>query len=83
MSKDQISRPAGYTVAVTPSDTVDLPGGVCRGFNLGTTGDVKVLYSDGSTDTLYGLAAGVPQPYQVKRFFLTGTVATPKISAIY
>lgn len=83
MSENQLTRPAAKTVAVTPSDTVDLPGGVCRGFNLGAAGDVKVMYADGSTDTLYGLAAGVPQPYQVKRFFATGTVATPKISAIY
>ncbi len=82
MSKHDLTRPGAYTVAVTPSDTVDLGAGPCRGFNLGVSGNVKVMYADGSTDTLVGLAAGVPQPYQVRRFFSTGTTAT-SISAIY
>lgn len=70
------------TKAVTLSDSIDLADGVCRGFNVGVTGNVKVSYEDGSTDTLVGLAAGVPQPYRVKRFWSTGTTAT-SISAIY
>jgi hypothetical protein len=82
MSTNEITRPGAYTRAVTPSDTVNLPGGLTRGLNLGVSGDVKVTFSDGSTDTLVGLAAGVPQPYQVLRVWATGTTAA-SISAIY
>lgn len=71
-----------YTIAVTPADGTDLPGGLCRAFNVGVTGNVKVTFENGSTDTLVGLVAGVVQPYQVKRIWSTGTTAT-SISAIY
>lgn len=73
---------ASYSAAVTPSDSLDLPGGLCRAFNLGVSGNVAVMYQSGATDILYGVAAGIPQPYQVKRILSTGTTAT-SISAIY
>ena len=74
--------PSSFTAAVTPSDSVDLPNGLCRAFTVGVSGNVKVSYQSGATHILYGLADGVPQPYQVARIWSTGTTAT-SISAIY
>lgn len=62
--------------AITPSDTVDITGGILRGFYVGVSGDVAVIMADGSTVTWPALAAGVPHPIQVKRILATGTTAT-------
>ena len=63
-------------VAITASDSADIPGGVVRGFMVGVAGDVAVVMADGSTGTLVGLAAGVQHAFQVTRILATGTTAT-------
>jgi hypothetical protein len=74
-SNGSITRQVIHTRAVTPSDTVDLPGGITRAIMVGTDGSVAVNYADGTTDTLY-LLAGLVHPIQVARVFSTGTDAT-------
>jgi len=61
--------------SVTPSDTVDLtyPG---IGIYVGVSGDVKVTTTDGYTETMVGLAAGMWHPIQCRRIWSTGTAAT-------
>lgn len=63
------------SITVTPSDTDDIvtPG---RGLYVGVSGDVKVTYVSGVTDTLTNLAAGMWHPMEVKRIFASGTDAT-------
>lgn len=75
------SRQIAYTEAVTPSDTVDLPGGVTRALMVGADGDLAVIYANGASDTIY-LLAGVVHPIQVARVKSTGTTAT-SIKAAY
>lgn len=69
------SRQIAYTEAVTPSDTVDLPGGVTRALMVGADGNLAVVYANGTEDTIY-LLAGVVHPIQVARVKSTSTTAT-------
>ena len=63
-------------VAITPSDSADVPGGYIRGFIVGVEGDVAVIMADGSTGTLPACAVGIQHAYQVSRVRSTGTTAT-------
>ena len=80
-SNNSFSRQIAYTRSVTPSDTVDLPGGVTRAVIVGVSGDVSITYANGMEDTLY-LLAGVVHPIQVARIRSTGTTAT-NVKAAY
>lgn len=63
------SQPSASCRAVTPSDSVDLTHGPCRGLYVGTTGDLKVTGAnddDGSFVTIKGAAVGY-HPLAVKR----------------
>lgn len=76
--------PVRFGAAVTPSDTVDLPNGVCVAFYPGVTGDVAVTMADmddGTNVVLKACAVG-ERPYQCKRIWATGTTAT-NIVALY
>jgi hypothetical protein len=66
--------PIRYSAAVTPSDSTDLAN-PCRALLVGTSGDVKVTYTSGVTDTLY-LEAGIWHGMLVCRIWSTGTTAT-------
>jgi hypothetical protein len=68
------------SVAVTKSDTVDLPF-VSRALQIGTGGDIKMTFADGSIDTWYNVPAGIC-PVQVRRVWSTGTSAS-QISSVY
>ena len=74
-------------VAVTTSDTVNIPGtenrGVCIyvGDVSGGT-DVKVIMESGSIATFKGVSAGSFLPILVTRVLATGTTAT-EILALY
>jgi hypothetical protein len=68
------------SVAVTKSDTADMPH-VSRALQVGTGGDIKMTFADGTTDTWYNVAAGIV-PVQVRRVWNTGTSAS-QISAMY
>lgn len=63
-------------VAITPSDSADVPGGYIRGFIVTVAGDVAVNMADGSTGTLPDCAVGVQHVYQISRILSTGTTAT-------
>lgn len=67
--------------AVTTSDSVMLPNGICRGLYVGVTGDVAVLMAGGSTVTFKAAPVGI-LPIQVQRVNVTSTTAT-NILALY
>lgn len=73
--------PAKSAAAVTPSDSADLTNGVCRSLYIGTTGNLAVLMSDGSSVSFVAAPNGV-FPIKVKRVLSTGTTATD-IVALY
>ena len=63
--------------AVTPSDSVDLPGAAPRALYTGSGGDVAVIPWNGAASVvLVGLAAGAWHPLSVRRVLVTGTTAT-------
>lgn len=78
--------PARGATAVTKSDTVNLPGGICRGLYVGGSGDVVVVFQDGTPNgnavTFTALAAGIVHPIQAMRINSTNTTAT-NIVAVY
>lgn len=68
------TEPAVKHAAVTPSDTVSFPDGICRSLFIGTGGDIVVVDED---DT--ALTYTVPDAYVLtiaaKRVNATGTTA--------
>ena len=66
--------------AVTPSDSTDLPDGVCIGLNVQVAGNVSIVDPYGNTVTYYMVEGG--NPYAAKRVRSTGTTATG-ITACY
>jgi hypothetical protein len=75
------SAPGDYLAAVTPDDSNDLPGGVCRALLVGTAGAAKLTDAAGNVVTSVPLQAGY-NPLRVKRVWSTGTTAST-IYAIY
>ncbi len=75
-------RAADDMVNVTPSDTVDLPGGVCRGLYVGVSGNVNLITPSGVTIVIVGLAAGIVHPIRASRIKSTNTNAS-SIVAVY
>jgi hypothetical protein len=73
---------ARSAVAVTPSDTTDLPGGICVALYL-VTGDVKVTLADMDDGTFVTFSSHATGYFlcQVKRVW-TATTAT-NILALY
>lgn len=61
---------------VTPSDTVDLPGGVCQALYVGTAGNLSVITASGTTVLITGATAGSVIPLQVSRVKSTSTTAS-------
>lgn len=75
--------PFRSALAVTPSNTVDLPAVTHAIYIGGQGGDLKVNLADDSTAVVFdNLAAGVVHLLAVKRVFATGTSATD-IVALY
>lgn len=70
----------GDAIAVTPSDTVNLPNPSV--IYVGTTGNVKVTTAQGSSVTFVGVPAGAVIPVQVIRVWDAGTSASNMV-AIY
>lgn len=65
---------AGKAVAITPSNTVQIP--TTRGIYVGTTGDLRVtLHRDVSAVTFVGVLAGTLLPIRAKLVLSTGTTA--------
>jgi len=67
--------------AVTPSDAVDLPDGMCRGLLVGTAGVATIIDAGGNQATLVPLQVGYNW-VAVRRVFATGLVAA-NIWALY
>ena len=64
-------------LAVTPSDTVDLPGGTTRALQVtGSGGNVNVNLDGGGTAVLTSLVAGQILEIAVTRVLSTSTTAT-------
>ncbi|MDY3555296.1 hypothetical protein R5W24_004437 [Gemmata sp. JC717] len=84
-----LDAPGDIGIAVVPSDTADLPDGPCRSFDVGTGGDVRVIFAadasnggNGTPVTLKNRPDGSLWPYRIRRFLATGTTAAG-ITAIY
>ena len=69
-------------VAITTSDTVALPGGVCKAIYVGGAGNVVVLDAFGNTTTFNGATAGSTLPIGAVRVNATLTTAT-NLVALY
>lgn len=59
--------PGRDAVAVTPSDTVAIPGGPARALYVGVAGDVSILTPRGNTVTFVGVPAGAVLPVNATR----------------
>lgn len=72
-----MSTTAYLVTAVTPSDSVDLPQGVCTCLFIGVGGDVAI-FSPGTTTSVVhrGVSAGSVLLTQARRVLVTGTTAT-------
>lgn len=67
------------SVAITPSDTVNISGGACYGLVAAAAGTITVAHEDGSTTLLTISAANVGVMFQNLHFIrvnATGTTAT-------
>jgi hypothetical protein len=69
------AAPAQNWTAVTPSDTVYLPGG-CRGIYVGGAGNVAVVGQNGIVATFTAIPVGTFMPCAAKRVNATNTTAT-------
>lgn len=69
--------PAFYNeyVAITPSDTVNFPRGLCSGIYVGGAGIVVAVQEDGDLVNFTAVAGGVI-PIRAKRVNNTDTTAT-------
>lgn len=68
-------------VAITPSDTANLPGGTARGLYTGAGGAIVLRMDDSAiTLTLTGVPAGQILPLTTSRVLATGTTATGLIA---
>jgi hypothetical protein len=67
----------GYDgVAITPSDTVDIPNGPIRSIWVGGAGNVALITLAGTTVTFAGCPAGSLLPVMASRVMATNTTAT-------
>jgi hypothetical protein len=73
------TAPAGYGVAVTPSDSVVIP--MTRALYVGVGGNIRVTDINGDV-TYANVPAGSILPIQVSRVFATSTTAS-SIVALY
>ena len=67
------------SVAVTPNNSADLPGGAVKAIVLMTAGNVSFIpagNADGDPVSFTAQAAGFIPPFVVRRVMATGTTAT-------
>jgi hypothetical protein len=76
------SGPFTGALAVTTSDSADLPSAPCRGLYIGVTGDVAVQMPQTGTAVFKAVPAGTVLPVVVQRVMATSTTAT-NILALY
>lgn len=75
------AAPAMEAIAVTPSDSVDLPKGIARALFIGGAGSVVLDTYNNTSITFAGLAAGTILPVQTKRVRTSSTATS--IVALY
>lgn len=71
--------------SVTPSDTTDLPSGICRAVYATVAGNINVVFADDDPATgaqAIIFAAGETKSIQARRIYATSTTATG-IKAFY
>lgn len=70
--------PSQYPFAVTPSDTAFIltNGKLCKGFYVGTAGNVAVERADGTAVVFANVPAGSVLPVMTRRIKATGTTAS-------
>lgn len=75
LNRAELSAPAMWHAAVTPSDTVDIPNGPARSLRIGVAGNVAVV---DPTDVVvvYACATGEVLNVACKRVNSTSTTAT-------
>jgi hypothetical protein len=74
---DRSILPIMSVKAVTPSDSVDLPDGACRGLIVNGTGNLSFITANGETVTLtIGTSWFGVQNISARRILATGTTAT-------
>ncbi len=77
---ESITAPGNNLVAITPSDSTDLPQ-VSRGIYVGGAGNLVVTpAAGGSNVTFVGVPAGTVLPIRVSRVLSTSTTATSLIN---
>jgi hypothetical protein len=77
---DDVSAPARYTVAVTPSDTTDLTD-LPKAIYVGGGGDIALMAAADNTARIFKAAqAGSILPIRARRILVTGTTATNLIA---
>jgi len=81
MNPEALITPAQTILPVTPSDSVDLPGGVCRALWVGAAGSATIIDARGNTCANFPLIAGL-NPIGVKKVFLSNITAS-SIWALY
>lgn len=79
--KESSTSPARQLRTITPSDSVDLPGGV-RGIYAAVAGDIAIVAIDDSSPVVVTVAANSIFPVQAKRVCATGTTATGLVALI-
>lgn len=71
-----LNSPAVRAVAITPDDVGELNAPL-RGYTVGGTGDVAVVFVDDTTSVvLAGRVVGVDYGGRIKKILATGTTAT-------
>ena len=66
---------ANGIVAITPSDSADIPGAYVRAIIVGGDGNVNATFADGSTG-VFAAIAGQIYPMNITRVWSTSTTAT-------
>lgn len=70
--------PSTFGVAITTSDSVNLPNGLCRGIHVGVGGTITLIQAD--LVVPYIVVAGSYYPYECTRVNATGTTATDLVA---
>lgn len=73
------TAPAIDCAAITPSDSVAIAGGPCRGIYVGVTGNVTILTTGQNTVTFSAVPVGI-LPVNALRVNATGTTASSLVA---
>jgi hypothetical protein len=83
MAFRSLTAPYNRIKAITTSDTVNLPDGVCDAILVNGAGNVVVVLENDETATITGVVAGTILPLTVKRVNATSTTATNMYALYY